>query len=250
MKVFHDSFELSSLPSTGFIGNCGTDFGYGNPGTGYYWSSTGIDRSNAYASANDNRLNVSWPIQEGYAIRPVKEDIDITGVEVGMVIGANGKFYADKDAAETAGTTAEAMVAYLGTEAEGAEHGLAIALEDASNKLKSFDGVASTFSEWESNHTVKVGTWRLPSVSDFQLMFRGCGSESIYTTDLTEGMGFDYGNFPTKITDAGGNGVQVYYYWCSLGTQNSDTWAYTFSDKVFRCSGKAGDNYIRAVLAF
>lgn len=240
-----------SLLDTGFIGDCNTDFGYGNPGTGYYWTSTSTGWNQVWGFYNDGRGIVQDNHQRnGFAIRPVKEGIDITGVEIGMVIGANGKFYADKAAAETAGTTAEAMVAYLGTEAEGAEHGLAIALEDASNKLKSFDGVASTFSEWESNHTVKVGTWRLPSVSDFQLMFRGCGSESIYTTDLTEGMGFDYGNFPTKITDAGGNGVQVYYYWCSLGTQNSDTWAYTFSDKVFRCSGKAGDNYIRAVLAF
>ena len=74
MSSFHSSVGLGTLPSTGFIGNCsGGDFGYGNPGTGYYWSSTGVNRSNAMASCNDGRLNNNWPVNEGYAIRPVKE---------------------------------------------------------------------------------------------------------------------------------------------------------------------------------
>ena len=74
MSSFHSSVGLGALPSTGFIGNCsGGDFGYGNPSTGYYWSSTGVDRSNAKASCNDGRLNNNWPVNEGYAIRPVKE---------------------------------------------------------------------------------------------------------------------------------------------------------------------------------
>lgn len=74
MSSFHSSVGLGTLPSTGFIGNCsGGDFGYGNPNTGYYWSSTGVNRSNALASCNDGRLNKNWPVNEGYAIRPVKE---------------------------------------------------------------------------------------------------------------------------------------------------------------------------------
>lgn len=74
MSSFHSSVGLGTLPSTGFIGNCsGGDFGYGNPSTGYYWSSTGVNRSNALASCNDGRLNYNWPVNEGYAIRPVKE---------------------------------------------------------------------------------------------------------------------------------------------------------------------------------
>lgn len=74
MSSFHSSVGLGTLPSTGFIGNCsGGDFGYGNPSTGYYWSSTGVNRSNAMASCNDGRLNNNWPVNEGYAIRPVKE---------------------------------------------------------------------------------------------------------------------------------------------------------------------------------
>ena len=59
--------------ATGFIGNCVADFDYGNPWIGYYWSSTAIDRTNAYAFYNNSSANKSWPTQEGYAIRCVRE---------------------------------------------------------------------------------------------------------------------------------------------------------------------------------
>lgn len=58
---------------TGFIGDCGADFGYGNPWTGYYWSSTAIDRTNAYAFYNYSSANNSWHTQHGHAIRCVRE---------------------------------------------------------------------------------------------------------------------------------------------------------------------------------
>lgn len=74
MSSFKSSVGLGNLPATGFIGGIKNgDFDYGNPSTGYYWSSTGVNRSNALASCNDGRLNQSWPVNEGYAIRPVKE---------------------------------------------------------------------------------------------------------------------------------------------------------------------------------
>lgn len=74
MANFHSKIGLGTLPNTGFVGNCSSgDFGYGNPGTGYYWSSTGVNRLNAKAFCNDTRSNQNWPINEGYAIRPVKE---------------------------------------------------------------------------------------------------------------------------------------------------------------------------------
>lgn len=54
----------------------------------------------------------------------------------GNMIGANGKFYADADAATTAGTTAVAKIAYVGSETGEAapyNHGLALALSNANN---------------------------------------------------------------------------------------------------------------------
>lgn len=73
MATFHDKIGLSTLPDTGFLGTSGSDFGYGNPSTGYYTSSTSTSWSVAKASGNDNRLNRDWETYSGYAIRPVKE---------------------------------------------------------------------------------------------------------------------------------------------------------------------------------
>lgn len=73
MATFHSKIGLSTLPNTGFLGTSGSDFGYGNPSTGYYTSSTSTSWSVAKASGNDNRLNRDWETYSGYAIRPVKE---------------------------------------------------------------------------------------------------------------------------------------------------------------------------------
>ena len=73
MVTFHSKIGLSTLPDTGFLGTSTSDFGYGNPGYGYYTSSTSTGWSVAIASCNDSRLNQSWQTYSGYAIRPVKE---------------------------------------------------------------------------------------------------------------------------------------------------------------------------------
>ena len=73
MATFHENIGLRTLPGTGFLGTSYSDFGYGNPSTGYYTSSTSTSWSVAIASGNDNRLNRDWETYSGYAIRPVKE---------------------------------------------------------------------------------------------------------------------------------------------------------------------------------
>lgn len=73
MATFHNKIGLSTLPGTGFLGTSTSDFGYGNPGDGYYTSSTSTGWRVAIASCNDGRLNRSWETYSGYAIRPVKE---------------------------------------------------------------------------------------------------------------------------------------------------------------------------------
>ena len=61
----------------------------------------------------------------------------ITSSDIGKVIGADGKLYASKTAAETASTTASAIVAYVGSagsvETGQTYKGLALALTDANN---------------------------------------------------------------------------------------------------------------------
>lgn len=58
---------------------------------------------------------------------------------VGNIIGADGKFYANKAAVDAAGKTGAAMIVYLGSDGETNatyNHGLAIALTDASTNAK------------------------------------------------------------------------------------------------------------------
>lgn len=64
--------------------------------------------------------------------RPVAE---ATTDDIGKVIGVNGRIYDDKDAAVAAGTTASAIIAYVGsdTRESGFTHGLAIAMKDANS---------------------------------------------------------------------------------------------------------------------
>ena len=63
----------------------------------------------------------------------------LTMATLGNVIGADGKFYADKAAVDAASTTGVAMIVYLGNEGESStkyNRGLAIALSDASTGAK------------------------------------------------------------------------------------------------------------------
>lgn len=184
----------------------------------------------------------------------------LTEVTVGMVIGSDGMYYATaSDVPE--GVTAEAMIAYLGTEAEDASHGLAIALEDASKKFVTWDNsgsnndsktAAEIFEAWASGHAVTGGTWRLPSADDWKYMFHGCGGDA-FKADLYNDMEFSCGDFRTKLKAAGGDSADVQTgsgYWSSLVYGIDNPWNYTFSTGEFCCIPKNWNNYVRAALAF
>ena len=180
---------------------------------------------------------------------------------VGVVIGSDGKYYATASAVP-AGVKAEAMIAYLGDEAEGAEHGLAIALEDANdgatwnNSGSSNNGMtaAEIVADWASNHTVTDGTWRLPSAYDWQRMLIGCGSSSTYTEPLDpfQTLDFGYGNFKTMLMNATGKSAdeaELYYFWTST-EDTTRAWYYSFYSSKFSPEDKGNLNFVRAVLAF
>ena len=88
----------------------------------------------------------------------------LTKVEVGKVIGADGNIYADADAATTAGTTARAMITYVGNdncESAPYNHGLALALSDANGgssfKWKTSQADAGHTKQINSNFTEESG---------------------------------------------------------------------------------------------
>ena len=75
------------------------------------------------------RACLAFTVEQGATARALAE---ATAEDIGKVVGADGKIYADVAAAQAASTTACAIIAYVGSEtAESQNHGLAIAMKDA-----------------------------------------------------------------------------------------------------------------------
>lgn len=78
IPVKEEISNISGMPDTGLGGGYDPSEyykGFGNPGTGYYWTSStdeGADQR-AYAFCNDGRNINHWGQDQGYAIRPVKD---------------------------------------------------------------------------------------------------------------------------------------------------------------------------------
>jgi len=98
-----------------------------------------------------------------------------TANDVGKVIGANGKIYVNVAEAIAAGTTAEAMIAYVGKVEEVCEHGLAISLTDVYEFQATLEQAQGDiiFPTWNSNHAVTGATWHLPTIKEWQYMLWG-----------------------------------------------------------------------------
>ena len=166
MNNFKTNVGLGTLPGTGFIGTCsaGGDFGYGNPGTGYYRSSTVINRDNSYSFCNDGRVDQSWPNYEGFAVRPVrdvpaatsKSVASLTTNEIGWRLGSDGVAYSPTGALP-AGVTAEAVIAYVGSVAHYFDKFIAIAYEDVYNSGTSWANAKTYLGTFAANHPITVG---------------------------------------------------------------------------------------------
>ena len=185
----------------------------------------------------------------------------------GNVIGADGKFYLNKTAAETATTTAEAMIAYIGKALAGGDgdaickHGLAIAMENANSNAECswYDATSTHIPNWITAHPISFGEWRLPSADDWKYMFEGVGADA-YSATLTDGMDYDYGDFCIKLKDAGATGTGIDDSNVSGGCWSSTVhiysesddyaWKYFFNDKEFYWEGKGAAQYARACIAF
>lgn len=95
--------------------------------------------SEGWVKASDN----IWPFGATYSLRDpepaAKAAAEATAEDLGKVIGADGNIYDDVAAATAAGTTARAIIAYVGdgdTSDDTYNHGLAIAMSDANGGSK------------------------------------------------------------------------------------------------------------------
>ena len=163
---------------------------------------------------------------------------------IGSVVGQNGQVYATPTAASTAGTTAVAMIAYVGSIAAvgdnepGCTHGLAIALTDDAENNQA--GAITT----AAGHTaVSGGSWRLPSLKDWQYMVIGC-SGATYNAGATS---IDYTGLNAKLATMG-TALKNEGYW-SNNPDNSPTFNGTMVDLTDTREATLTAN-VRACLAF
>ena len=131
---------------------------------------------------------------------------NVTTDYIGWVVGQNGKVYSAADKATAAGTTAVAMVAYVGS-ASNCTHGLAVALADESDMNQS-----SAITAVEAKTAVTNGTWRLPTLVDWQYLLIGCGNGATYSsTPGTVGIG----SLNAKLASVG-TALTSGCYWSSI----------------------------------
>ena len=194
--------------------------------------------------------NVSWSASPlAYA----------TAEDIGKVIGADGKIYANAAAAIAAGTTAVAMIAYVGSDLNCA-HGLAIQLN--SKPAERDWGGAKTYAAGLTK--VIGGTWRLPSNADWQNMFLACrkdGDASGTLDDMNPQISnsmYPIIGFKEKILATGISWMSA-YYWSStdVGGDSGEAWivglhlvGYDKPDASFCGDGKQRSHRVLACLAF
>ena len=180
---------------------------------------------------------------------------------IGYVFCSDGSIYASKDAATTAGKTPVAMICYVGSASDCA-HGLAIALEDVSdikltwnNSGTNNDSKTATewCSAWNTSKAVTGGTWRLPSLKDWQYMLIGCGASGSYNDNPDIGDSMSYSELASKLSTAQGTALKEDFYWSSMESNpGSDAWGLNFngSNAGFATGFESYGFYVRACLAF
>ena len=179
---------------------------------------------------------------------------NVTASDLGKVIGADGRIYANASAATTASTTAVAMIAYVGN-ASNCSHGLAIAMSDVSGTYN-WSGAITACSDKNTTAAVTGGTWRLPSIVDWQNMLIGCGADGQVNDSPTGSFNMSYSELAAKLSTAGGSALTVNWeYWSATEYNSINAW------HLFLIGGNtqfyddtktppSGFPYVRACLAF
>ncbi|MBO4475799.1 MAG: hypothetical protein J5737_03655 [Bacteroidales bacterium] len=168
----------------------------------------------AFFSCNGNKNDITGPGGEPQGARRLLSQA--VAEDLGKVAGQDGYIYDDAKAAAAGGTTAVAMIAYVGSgnDKVSCAHGLAIALKEDK------DGTGLSYEEALSfqRPTVAGADWRLPSTQDWQIMFKACGSPDDIIPDgsLNNASRMNAMEFQSKLK-ALGSGFKEgsYSYWSS-----------------------------------
>ncbi len=168
----------------------------------------------------------------------------VTSDHAGKIIGVDGKIYSHVLCAEAAGTTASAMVGYVGaqTYSYGYNHGLAISLTDiGKNGEEKYEKMnpstaKSAASSYTRTRPSNSSAWFLASKNQW----------------INVNGSFGAANLKTKFGTVGGTNIFSNSYWSSTdGTSDSrNTWSYSFLSYVWSEGISTSTGYVRAFFAF
>ena len=213
---------------------------------------------------------------------------NLTSADVGKVLGANGCIYANAAAATTAGTTAEAVIAYVGRVPNYFDQILAIALTDANDIYGNWGGMPEKVGSYAAAHPITIGTttyitntigdahydivandqntssatrttgvvkgWRMPSVTDWRYIIEGFGGPAVANqAGVTDRSAYGDGSaLRSAINTACGNeDLRDYLYWTSSrGPSDGYTWSYRINNSFSSEIGNHAVGYVRAVFAY
>jgi hypothetical protein len=222
-----------------------------------------------------------WYLSDGWTL--ATDYAHLTSANIGNVLAANGNIYANAAAATAAGTTAVAMITYVGnaTGETSFTHGLALALSDANggstcswststSTVHAYHSYSSSF-ESESglqynsydpdhnsdtypafkyaianNGTIKptnCSAWFLPTAYQWNQMINACMN--------VLGTKNSYEDLRDGFSGVGGTNLRSGRYWSST-EYDSSAWIYFFiDDKTWGLGDKYhGLYYVRSALAF
>ena len=191
---------------------------------------------------------VKLKAKRGYVIEKVEAKktgpqtlSEATDEDKGKIVGADGIIYATKADAEAAGTTAVAMIAYVGSGTDNAnyQHGLAIALSDEGKMNWS-----TAKSTCEGKTAVSNAAWLLPSQNQWKAMFKANGGNDASCAGL-DGALAAAGDNSSKLQNNNN-------YWSStLVTEGRAYEVYLWNGAANWDGRSVGTAYsVRAVLAF
>ena len=212
-KMFRGCTNLNSVKSlatSGFNENkCTDEWLNGVAATGTFYLASGAET--AWPDGG-NGIPSGWTVRYHNGARLLSL---ITDEYVGKVFGADGFIYDTKSDATKAGTTAVAVIAYVGSDTGDAtyNHGLAIKLSDENNELTLSDAKYIC----EDQSPVPGAKWCLPSKNQWENM---CKRDVYYMwTDLNTtiiragGTGFrDRGQYWLSDVDIAGYGYYAHLY--------------------------------------
>ena len=194
--------------------------------------------------------------------------------DLGKVIGADGNIYPKSAIATAIGTTAQAMITYVGSatgESSPYNHGLALAMDDANS---------GNYSEWSTSNS--------NTVHDYRSLYDNFSSESGLQYNASQNTD-DYPAFKAAITNngiatltgcsawflptcyqlnqmitaaggstalcngfssVGGSNMSISLYWLATEKESSKAWVYNFFQQYFSENNKMYTCKVRSALAF